>query len=158
MNRKRKILLALLVVFLLMQFVRTTGNSGEANGANDISHVVKVPASVQQILAVSCYDCHSDHTDYPWYARIQPLGFWLEHHVNEGKRELNFSQFATYSLKRQKHKLKELKEQLEEGEMPLSSYTLIHKNAKLAADQIALLNAWVDSCQIQLGPLPAEHE
>lgn len=134
--------IALLAILLLIQFIPTAKNNGESAGENDIAHVVDMPADVQATLKVSCYDCHSNHTEYPWYSKLQPLGFWLDHHVDEGKRELNFSEFATYKKKRQLHKLDEVVEMLEAQEMPLSSYTLIHTDAKLSAVQQTQLILW----------------
>jgi hypothetical protein len=71
--------------------------------------------------------------------------WYISHHVNEGKSELNFDEFATYRLARQYHKFEEIKEQVEENEMPLTSYTLIHGEAKLNSDDKAKLIAWADS-------------
>ena len=73
---------------------------------NILKLYIQFPGNVQPILARACYDCHSDNTAYPWYNRIQPVAWWLANHVKEGKGELNFSQFGTYSGKKQKHKLK----------------------------------------------------
>jgi hypothetical protein len=141
----KKVLIGLGVALLLLQLIqpsRTNSINGTASGDNDISHIVTVPFDVQQILAASCNDCHSNHTDYPWYTRIQPVGFWLDHHVEEGVDELNFSEFANYKRKRQLHKLDEIVEMLEEHEMPLSSYTLIHSDAKLSEAQEQRLIEW----------------
>ncbi|MES2779632.1 MAG: heme-binding domain-containing protein [Bacteroidota bacterium] len=140
----------LLAVLVLIQFIPTAKNNGEAFGENDIAHVVTVPADVQEILKESCNDCHSNHTDYPWYSKVQPVGFWLNDHVNEGKHELNFSEFATYKKKRQLHKLDEVVEMIDEHEMPLSSYTLIHKNAVLSSEQQYSLVNWAKQAKVLL--------
>lgn len=134
--------LALLALLVLIQFIPTAKNKGEALGENDIAHVVNVPSHIQEILKVSCNDCHSNHTNYPWYSKIQPVGFWLDHHVDEGKQELNFSEFAIYKKKRQLHKLDEIVEMVEEHEMPLYSYTFIHTHATLTPDQQTVLVNW----------------
>lgn len=137
----KKIGIALFAILILIQFIRPERNGNWEKSENDISMAINVPYDVQQILETSCYDCHSNHTTYPWYTNIQPIGWWLQNHVNEGKDELNFSEFKTYKPKRQKHKLEEIAEQVNEHEMPLSSYTLIHKNAVLTPEQnVALLN------------------
>ena len=102
------------------------------------------------ILQTSCFDCHSNYTNYPWYTNIQPIGWWLNHHVDEGKEELNFSEFESYSLKRKLHKLEEIKEMVEEGEMPLSSYTLIHGDTKLSPEQKEILYTWVTETRLYL--------
>lgn len=134
--------IGLLLILVVIQFIPTEKNSGEMTGLNHISTIVPVPENINQILVTSCNDCHSNSTVYPWYSRIQPVGFWLDHHVDEGKGELNFSEFATYRKKRQLHKLDEIVEMVEEHEMPLSSYTLIHGDAKLSIEQQAYLVNW----------------
>jgi hypothetical protein len=145
----KKILLVLLVAFIAIQFFRPVKNinTAEAATANDISKVFPVPDNVHSILKTSCYDCHSNNTVYPWYAAIQPAAWWLQDHVDEGKKEVNFNEFATYSPRRQFKKFEEIKEQVKEDEMPLSSYTLIHRNAILSKEQGATLTAWASALQ-----------
>jgi hypothetical protein len=138
----KKILLGLLIVFVLMQLYRPFNNNGEARGPKDITTVVPTSPEVLHILEVACYDCHSDHTNYPWYTNIQPIGWWIQHHVDEGVEELNFTQFATYPEKRRKHLMHEIEEVVEEGEMPLESYIGQHPEAKLSDDQKHLLEEW----------------
>ena len=93
-------------------------------------------------IKASCYDCHSNVSEYPWYSNIQPVGWFLKHHIDDGKKHLNFSEFGTYSPKKQAHKLEESYELIEKGEMPLSSYTLIHKDAVLTEAEQATLIAY----------------
>ena len=149
MKRRTKLLLGLLAVLVIIQFFRPSKNNG-APGNNGIDKAVTVSPEVAAILKTSCYDCHSNTTVYPWYAEIQPVGWWLQHHVNEGKEELNFDAFAGYRARRQYHKLEEISEQVEEGEMPLSSYTLIHGNAKLSTQQQQLLKDWVKAARAEM--------
>lgn len=130
--------------FLVIQFIRPTRNSGNIHGKNHIKHVVNVPQNVESILVKTCYDCHSNNTNYPWYTNIQPVGWWMQNHVDEGKEELNFSEFKTYKLKRQRHKLHECEEMIEENEMPLDSYLWIHSEAKLTEKEKQILINWVD--------------
>lgn len=146
MNKKSKFTYVLIVFVIAIQFVRPAPNNGNALGANSIT----TSPDVEKIIQTACYDCHSNHTEYPWYCNIQPVGWWVAHHVNEGKEELNFSEFKNYSLKRKLKKLKEIKEQLEEDEMPLSSYTLIHSDAKISADDKALLLNWLNEPKLLL--------
>ncbi|MES2380909.1 MAG: heme-binding domain-containing protein [Bacteroidota bacterium] len=136
-----KFALILIGAFVILQFVRPARNLGETP-VNGDSLSIQTPAEINTILQTSCYDCHSNHTNYPWYTNIQPIGLWMQHHVDEGKEELNFSVFNTYSAKRKKHKLKEIMEEVEEHEMPLSSYTMIHKETELSAEQISTLTKW----------------
>lgn len=141
----KKILLALLVVFILIQFFRPKKNISEGVQANNIETKYAVPADVKNILHKACYDCHSNNTKYPWYNNIQPVTWWLEEHIKDGKKELNFDEFTNTSLRRQYHKLEEIEEQVKEGEMPLKSYTIIHKNAILTDAEKNAVYAWVAS-------------
>lgn len=142
----KKIFLFLLIAFVLFQFYpRPSKNKAQGPDAQDITRVHQVPDNVAAILKTSCYDCHSNNTNYPWYNHIQPVALWLNNHIEEGKTELNFSEFGSYRLRRQYHKLEEINEQVKEGEMPLSSYTLIHGDAKLSKEQKLAVAQWVES-------------
>lgn len=149
----KKILIGLLVVLIAIQFIKPTRNES-ANTTQDIATLYPMPDSVKTIVTKACADCHSNKTVYPWYASIQPLGFWLDHHVEEGKREINFNEFASYRIGRQNHKLKDVIEQIQEGEMPLSSYTLIHKNAVLTETEKNTLIHW---CQNIMDTIKANY-
>lgn len=135
----------LLLAFIVIQFIRPAKNKSEGISNNDITKVYPVPENVQAILKTSCYDCHSNNTLYPWYSQIQPAAWWLNNHIEEGKRELNFSEFASYRIGRQYRKLNEINEQVKEGEMPLDSYLWIHKDAKMDEQQKLTLANWVTS-------------
>lgn len=138
----KKILIGLLVVLVVIQFIRPERNISELPSQNDIRVHYSVPANVESVLKRACYDCHSNNTNYPWYANIQPVLWWLQDHIEEGKEELNFSEFATYSAKKADHKLDEVIEMVEEEEMPLESYTYIHKDAILSSSEKKLLMDW----------------
>ena len=146
MRRSRIILLSLLAAVALMQLIRPSRNrNNNQSPADDITKVYSMPANVQKVLKIACYDCHSNNTQYPWYTNIQPVGWWMAHHVNEGKEELNFNEYGSYSPKRQRNKLKRIRDEVEEDKMPLGSYTIIHTDARLTAQQKDLLIKWIDS-------------
>ena len=134
----------LLIALVIIQFIRPEKNinTSENSMAKDISKVYVVPADVHTILQTSCYDCHSNNTKYPWYANVQPVAWWLNDHIKEGKKELNFSAFADYRIRRKYRKLEEIVELVDENEMPLSSYTFIHRDANLSKDQKKSITTW----------------
>jgi hypothetical protein len=140
----KKIAMGLLVALVIIQFFKPARNISAEKSPNDITNKYAVPASVQEILKTSCYDCHSNNTVYPWYANIQPVAWWIADHINEGKKELNFSEFVTYSPKKAHHKLEEVNEMVKEGEMPLQSYTIIHQDTKLSEPQKLEIATWTD--------------
>ena len=141
----KKILYALLILLVIIQFFRPEKNINAGPFANDITTKYPVPAPVADVLKTACYDCHSNNTAYPWYNNLQPVAWWLKNHVDEGKREINFNEFASYEPKKARRKLHEVAEQVEKGEMPLESYTLIHKNAILNEGQKKLVADWAKS-------------
>jgi len=141
----RRILLILLIIFIIIQFIRPARNISSTVSSNDIAKIYTVPDTVQTILKVSCYDCHSNNTNYPWYSNVQPVGWWLQWHVNDGKKELNYSEFGTYEPRRQWRRLKQTAELTQKHEMPLDSYLWIHKEAKLSDGQIKILSDWAES-------------
>lgn len=169
LSMKKKILIAVATILVIIQFFRPVKNLSSAKSPADISNVYQVPDEINVILGKACNDCHSNNTVYPWYAEVQPVAWWLNNHVKEGKGELNFSEFGTYALARQYHKLEEVKEVIDENEMPLSSYTLIHTNAKLTNAEKQTLLAWsegmrnemkakypADSLVMKRGPRPPD--
>lgn len=115
------------------------------SGKTTIDSVYRLPPGVAGILQTSCYDCHSNHTRYPWYAELQPIGWLLSKHVKEGKRELNFSEFAAYSERRKISKLKSIAAQVRNGDMPLRSYKWLHAGGRLTGVEKQQITQWVDT-------------
>ena len=140
----KKVVLGILVVLVLIQFIRPEKNQSK-DGTNDITTVMQVPENVKEIIKTSCADCHSNYTKYPWYSEIAPVSWYLAQHVNEGKELLNFSEWAAYNKDQKSHILKDLDEELEEHEMPLKSYLLLHKEAEMTNEQYAILLSWLKS-------------
>ena len=133
------IAIVLLVAFVGIQFIPTTRNQSEVVPKTDFMLVNDVPNDIKNKLQVSCYDCHSNNTIYPWYNKVQPVAWFLEDHIKEGKAELNFNEWDDYSNRRKNSKLKSIINQIVNGEMPLWSYTLIHKNALLSTGEKELI-------------------
>ena len=150
---KTRIFLGLMVTFLVLQVFRPTKNlcaTAPFTGPNDITVLYPPPAEVRQILATSCYDCHSNQTRYPWYAEIQPVGWWLASHVTDARRQLNFAEFGALSRKRQMKRLESIVDEVRDRTMPLKSYTYIHREAKLTDAQISALCNWAEGIQEKL--------
>ena len=103
---------------------------------------VAAPANVRAVLKRACYDCHSNETAWPWYSRVAPVSWLVAQDVREGRKELNFSDWGSYAAKRQVRKLKEVREQVADGEMPPWFYVAVHREAVLSAEDKALLKAW----------------
>lgn len=141
MTTRTKILSGLAAVFVLAQLYRPAKNQSNVHPGDVLS---KYPASaeVQDILKRACNDCHSNNTVYPWYAEIQPVASWLAQHVNEGNKHLNLSTITQRPIAVQNHKFEEIIEMVEKGEMPLKSYTWVHRNAILSSNEQKALMDW----------------
>lgn len=139
----RKILIAALALIIIIQFFRPERNLSDDNTAS-IATKYALPDSVETVLRKACYDCHSNKTVYPWYASVQPIAWWLNSHIEEGKDHLNFSSFTTHPLAIQFHKFEETVEEVEEGEMPLESYTWlgVHADANLTDAERETVISW----------------
>lgn len=148
MQKVKKVLrftgLGLLLILVALQFYRSPRNTGVTEGPQSIVAREKIPAGVRQILARACYDCHSNNTKYPWYAAVQPIAWWLNSHVTDGKAELNLSEFAAYDAKRAVRKLQSVADEVHERHMPLKSYLLVHPEAKLTDADVALVTTWAE--------------
>jgi hypothetical protein len=131
----KNIAIFLILVLLFIQSFRIDKTTQPINPATDFISLTAANIDVAKTLKIACYDCHSNQPTYPWYTNIAPVSWWVKHHINEGSRHLNFSEWGTYSEKRKNHKLKECIEMVEEGEMPMSSYTIMHSEAKLTDSQ-----------------------
>jgi cbb3-type cytochrome oxidase cytochrome c subunit len=133
---------SLLIALIVIQFFQPEKNESVAYSGHRITDAYKLTDDVQEVLSVSCYDCHSNNTRPMFYMKIQPVGMWVMHHVEEGKDELNFDEFGAYTLRRQYHKLEEIIEMVNEDEMPLYSYTLMHGDATLDEAKKKVLVDW----------------
>jgi len=142
MSRFKKILLVLIAVFIAIQFIQPAHNKSEQVVPTDFAKILVVPNNIKIILQNACYDCHSNNTKYPWYANIQPVAWMMARHIKNGKDKLNFSDFGSNTIRKQISKLKEIANQVKDDEMPIASYKLMHKNARLSAEDKTLMEDW----------------
>jgi hypothetical protein len=133
------IAMVLLVVFVGIQLIPAKLNQSELEFDSDFLRTNDTPENIGQLLRISCYDCHSNNTVYPWYNKVQPVTWFLEDHIKEGKKELNFNEWKKYSDRKKNSKLKSIISQIRDDKMPLSSYTLIHRKAVLSNSEKELL-------------------
>ena len=139
----KKILLVLFILFIGIQFIRPARNAGGQVLPADITRTVPVPDKVADIFKNSCNDCHTNHTRYPWYVNFQPMGWIMANHVKDGKANLNLSEFGAYSKRKQANKLRAIAKSINEGSMPITSYAIMHTDAKLSTEDKKLITDWV---------------
>lgn len=141
----KKILLFLLAALIVIQFIHPKPNKTKADQPNFIGKTFSIPEDVKTILGKACNDCHSNNTRYPWYSNIQPVDWWMNGHIKKGKKGMNLDEYTNKRLRYQYHKMEDFVEQVKEGDMPLNSYTWIHKDAILSqAEKNTLIN-WANS-------------
>lgn len=151
MKRVLKTLLYLLIVgFIVIQFFRPEKITETHPPELAVNQVFTVSDKVMNSFKAACYDCHSDEVRYPWYWNVQPTRWLLYNHIKDGKKHLNFSAIGSYSLARQFKKLGEIKEEMEDGEMPQKGYTFIHADARLTQDQKNEIYDWVKEAQASM--------
>lgn len=138
----QSVLLALLAIFLAIQFVPVHRTNPAFDVAASLERSMPVPASVKAILDRSCRDCHSNETRWPGYGYVAPMSWLLVRDVDEGRDHLNFSEWGASDADTQRDSLIEICRQVRRGNMPLNRYTWIHSSAKLTADDVKTLCEW----------------
>jgi Haem-binding domain len=141
----KRIMLVLLAALVIIQFIHPKKNKAEGPQPNYIGARYAIPEDVKTILAKACNDCHSNNTKYPWYATLQPVHWWMDKHVVDGKKHINYDEYTHKPLRYQYHKMEETIEMVKEGEMPLKSYTWTHTDAKLSAEEKAKITGWAQA-------------
>lgn len=150
MNRWKKAGIVFIIIFLVIQIPAFTPekNNSDEEPVDDITAAYDVPMDILMHLYNACYDCHSNYTKaYPWYYHLQPVSWWMDWHIREGKKELNFSEFAAYAPDKAARKYKEIEEMMEKKAMPLKSYLLVHDEAKLSDDEYRDIAVWAKKMQ-----------
>jgi hypothetical protein len=135
-KKRTWVLFFVIDLFVVIQFIPVNRDNPEITGE------IEAPENVMAILQRSCYDCHSNETVWPWYSYVAPASWLIARDVHEGREELNFSQWTSYSEKQKRHKRKECGEEVEEGEMPLWFYTPLHLEAELLPEDVEALLRW----------------
>ncbi|MEQ1923564.1 MAG: heme-binding domain-containing protein [Pyrinomonadaceae bacterium] len=145
MKKAFKIAAIVLVLgFITIQFFGIDKTNPPIVESETLEAVVAVPPDVALILGRSCNDCHTDKTVYPWYANIQPSGWFLKDHIDHGKSHLNLSKFATYEKNKKIKSLEEICEEVQSAAMPLPSYLWIHRDARLSESDKRALCDWTE--------------
>jgi hypothetical protein len=139
---------ALVLAFVLLQFTNPPRTNPPV--AHDLMATNAPPPQIATMLHAACYDCHSSETRWPWYSRVAPMSWQIAKDVNDGRENLNLSDWPVNDPKRAAKKLEDMSEQIGYGEMPLKKYTLIHRDARLTESQRKELSDWLDAEAAQL--------
>jgi hypothetical protein len=147
--------LAVFVAFVAMQVVRPTRANPKVDPTKTMQAVLVVPPAIDAIFARACNDCHSSLTRWPWYSEVAPASWLVAQDVRQGRKELSFSEFGAYSPKKQAHKLDEICEMVESGDMPIASYALLHADAKLTLVDKTRVCEWAKAESARIAAMAA---
>lgn len=140
---KKKILWGVLALLVIIQFFRIDKTNPTSDPAKDFIAMTNPPAEVAGMIKASCYDCHSNQSVYPWYTNVAPVSWFIKKHINEGRKHLNFSEWGNYEERRRNHKLEEFYGEVNQREMPLQSYLIIHSESRLTDEQVKKMTDWI---------------
>jgi Haem-binding domain len=123
------------VVFAAAQLVRPE----RAHPATDVSRTIQAhvgtTSGLVAVLDRACRDCHSNATVWPWYTQIAPASWLMAYGVMEGRKAVNFSEWAAYPPAAQRTLLSASCEDVSSGKMP-GPYTLVRPETKLSLQDV----------------------
>ena len=131
--------------FVALQFYRPARTNPVSDPSLSIESRMQVSPQVTSVLNRSCIDCHSNKTRWPWYTNVSPVSWFIVDHVNDGRSHVNFSEWGSYDQNKQSKRLQEICEQVQDGFMPLGSYTPMHPGSELSAEDKKLLCDWAEA-------------
>ena len=145
MGRKLKFVgIGLIAVLIVLQFFQPELNNAPIDPELDMLELLAPPEPVADVIRDACYDCHSNQTIYPWYNRISPVSWYLFKHIKKGKEDLNFSEYGLLDKADKIGAFADFCDVLDAGTMPLQSYMLIHKDARLTQEESENLCNWTE--------------
>jgi hypothetical protein len=154
MKKLRRVLKWLVIViacgFVALQFYRPARTNPVIDPSLSFESRLQVSPQVVSVLNRSCIDCHSNKTRWPWYTNVSPVSWFIVDHVNDGRKHVNFSEWGSYDQNKQSKRLQEICEQVQDGLMPLSSYTPLHPGSELSAEDKKLLCDWAEAERARL--------
>jgi len=140
-----KIIIAALVLILIaVQFLPSGIPENKPEDDKSIANDSLIAGPVLEQFRKSCFDCHSNQVNLPWYSKVAPSSWLLAGHIKEGRSYLNFSEWASYSSRKKIGLLDDIRDEVSTGKMPLKSYLLVHREARLDSAQISSILKWAD--------------
>ena len=136
--------LSLIAVLVVLQFFQPERNNTPIDPEQDMLEVLAPPPPLADLVRNACYDCHSNQTVYPWYSRISPVSWYLNKHIRKGKEDLNCSDYGLLDKADKIGALADICDVLDAGTMPMQSYLMIHKDARLTQEERETLCLWTE--------------
>lgn len=144
-RRLKKVGLAVVVVFVVVlaaaQLVRPERTNPTIDFANTLQAHTATSSGLVAVVDRSCGDCHSNATVWARYTNVAPLSWIITRGVTEGRKVLNFSEWAAYPPQKQQELLAASCRDASNGTMPMSIYLRIRPEARLSAEDIETICA-----------------
>ena len=141
-KRVRWALVGFGLAFTALQFTNPSHTNPAFDESKTLENMTALPPDVEVIFSRSCNDCHSNKTNWRWYTYVAPVSWFTVGHVNDGRAELNFSEWGTYSTRKQTTRLNAICNQCERGQMPIASYALVHPEVRLSPAEVKKICQW----------------
>ncbi len=142
--KAKTLLWIIIIIFVVIQFIPSGRPEVVKDNPQDLLANNAVPEDVAGMLKTSCYDCHSNEPVYPWYAYVAPVSWLVSRDVREGKKELNFSEWEGLKKIKKAEYLDSMSEEIDDEDMPMPIYFLMHRDAKLTPEQRGRLIGWTE--------------
>jgi hypothetical protein len=139
----RGVSVLVMAVAAAIQFVRPARTNPAIEPGRTLTGSTAVPEEVAEVLDRACRDCHSNATRWPWYSNVAPVSWFVLDHVNHGRSHLNFSEWTRYTPSEADKLMTNVCDLVQKGDMPLRSYTWMHRSARLGSREVEALCAWV---------------
>ena len=139
--------------FVIIQFYRLPRTNPAINPSETIEAHLQISPQVAGMLDRSCNDCHSNKTRWPWYTNVAPVSWFVIDHVNNGRTDLNFSTWGSYDRDKQSRQLRDMCELVEDGAMPLSTYTPLHPGSELSPEDKKAFCEWANAERARISKL-----
>ena len=130
--------------FAGLQFTSPARTNPPFDETQTLEATTEVPAEVSAAFARSCNDCHSNRTDWRWYTHVAPASWFTVGHVNDGRAELNFSEWGSYGGRMKQTRLSAIRDHIKQGTMPLASYALVHPGVRLSPHEVRTICEWAE--------------
>jgi hypothetical protein len=132
------------LAFIALQFANPSHQNPPVLPGHDLSASNAPPPSIAALLRNCCYDCHSFETKWPWESYVTPVSWLVARDVKAARSNLNFSDWPHDDAGRARKRWRHIAEEVENGEMPLPSYTRMHRQGRLDERQRAELVKWAE--------------
>jgi hypothetical protein len=136
------VIVALVALFAALQLAQPARTNPPVK--TDFLKATAAPPDVAAMFRAACYDCHSDETRWPWYSYVAPMSWQIADDVNHGRRHVNLSEWPADKPDTARKKIEDMSDEIDDGDMPMKKYTLIHKDARLTPQQRDTLTQWLN--------------